>query len=89
MRHQRVSLYVEWTEEADPDTVRNLLCSHGIRIIGIDWDTDLKRTPCLVPRRENAVFRFRMNQQVPFHALLSEVAMLPGVYSVSEIKSFF
>ena len=89
MQHGLVSLYVEWKEEPDTDSVRDLLRSHGIDIIGTDENTDLKCTPGLSPRHENTLFRLRPGRNKPLHELLSEVAMLPNVYSVGEITGMF
>lgn len=85
MRNRQVSLYVEWKDVADVDAVRNILYRNGINIIDTDDETDLKYTPGLLPRRENTIFRFRMNRKESGLGLLTEVAMLPSVYSVSEI----
>ena len=85
MRRRFVSLYVEWTEDADTDSVRTLLLQLGIRLIGIDEETDSKKTPGLMSRHDNTVFRFYMDRQTPVHELLSAVAMHPAVYSVNEL----
>ena len=85
MRRRFVSLYVEWTEEADTDAIRALLHQYGARMIGIDEETDRKKSAGLLFRHDNTVFRFYTDWQTPVHELLSAVAMHPGVYSVSEL----
>ena len=85
MRYRRVSLYVEWTDEADADAVRSILSRSGIHIVDTDDETDLKHTPGILSRHENTIFRFRMDRKKSVFGLLTEVAMQPGVYSVSEI----
>lgn len=50
MRRRFVSFYVEWTEEAETDAIRILLLQHGIRLIGIDEETDRQYKPGLLPR---------------------------------------
>lgn len=84
MRRRFVSFYMEWTEEAETDAIRILLLQHGIRLIGIDEETDRQYKPGLLPRHDNTVFRFDMDREMPVHELLSAVAMHPAVYSVSE-----
>ena len=85
MRYRHVSFYVEWTEGTDADAVRDILYRNGINIVDTDDETDLKRIPGLLPRHENTIFRFRMDRKKSVFGLLTEVAMQPGVYSVSEI----
>lgn len=89
MKYRYVSLYVEWTDDEETDTVRKLLRSHGIQIIGVDRDTDLKYTPGSSPRHDNAIFRFRTDRKEPLYIFLSEVAILPCVYSVGEVHGLF
>lgn len=85
MRHRHISLYVEWQNEEDAEAVRDLLRGLGVQVIGVDRDTDLLRRPWPLPRRENAVFRLKADRAAPVEELLSAVAMLPAVDSVSEI----
>ena len=85
MRRRVVSLYVEWEEAENTDAVRKLLLQYGTRMIGTDDETDIKPAPGHLPRRDNTIFRFYLNREVPVHELLSAVAMHPSVYSVGEI----
>ena len=85
MRYRHVSLYVEWTNDAEANAVRNILSGNGIKIVDTDDETDLKRTSGLSPRHENTIFHFRMNRKESVVGLMTEIAMHPHVYSVSEI----
>lgn len=85
MRRRFVSLYVEWEEERSTDAIRTLLLQYGIRLTGIDEETDIQYTPGMLPRQDNTVFRFYLNREIPVHELMSAVAMHPAVYSVSEV----
>ena len=85
MQYRRVSFYVEWKGGADTDAVRAILYRHGIRIVDTDHETDLKHTPGLLSRHENTIFRFRTDRKDAAVGLLTEIAMHPSVYSVSEI----
>jgi len=85
MRRRFISLYVEWSEDADTDAIRALLRQYGARMIGIDEETDRKKSSGLLFRHDNTVFRFYADWQTPVHELLSAVAMHPGVDSVSEL----
>ena len=63
------------------DTDRDLLRSHEVQTIGVDAEPRVKYTS---PGYGNAIFRFRMERGKLFCGLLSEAAMLPGVYSAGE-----
>ena len=86
MRCRHVSLYVEWIDNADKDAVRTLLLRNSARITGMDEETDAFREPGTVSRHDNTIFRFYLDRMKPVYELLSAVAMLPGVYSVSELR---
>ena len=85
MRRRFITLYVEWSEDADTDVISALLRQYGARMIGIDEETDRKKPAGLLFRHDNTVFRFYMDRHTPVHELLSAVAMHPGVDSVSEL----
>lgn len=86
MRRRHVSLYVEWADNADTDAVRTLLLRNGACMTGMDEETDAIRKHGTESRHANTIFRFYLDRMKPVYELLSAVAMLPGVYSVSELQ---
>ena len=85
MRHRHVSLYVEWANRKDIREICTFLISNGARNLYVDEDMDQQYIPGQSFLHAHTVFRFRINQTIPEHELLSALAMHPGVYSAGEI----
>ena len=85
MRRRHLSLYVEWSDEADADAVRMLLQRRGIRVVGTDEGTDIRPESDPLVRHENTVFRIQADRSEPIVELLTEIAMHPAVFSVCQL----
>ncbi len=84
MRRRHLSLYVEWTDEADANAVRALLQRRGVCVVGTDEGTDIRPESDPLIRHENTVFRILAGRSEVVE-LLTEIAMHPAVYSVCQL----
>ena len=81
-RHRNITLFVEFEDMQNVETITSVVTEHEGRILGIDFEQVVKEKE----KYPSAIFSLRLSKDNPSHSeMLSSIAELPCVYGVEEL----
>ena len=84
-KKRTVSLWVEWIETENAESLADMLARKGVHGVEIDRDVDIEFFSSPRIEREHTVLRIRIRRDFSISQLLTEIALFPDVFSVGEL----